>query len=234
LKIQSFIFSWRGQYTNACATEKSLKYAGQNVTVINSDPDNQPDHWVNLGDSAYFTQQWLAACERFDADVMFHVQADAVYHDWPGLFAAAQADFDLTNWGIHAPNVDYTWYDSAMSDVTGVKVSIPGVRMVSNPDCTCWFLHRDVIDKFRALPWDWNFHQLGWGIDLIVCGYSYLLKRPILRNYNHTVDHPRGTKYNSTQAEKEMVELFHRCDPAIQRVILAIRNNKESLVEYLK
>ena len=47
--------------------------------------------------------------------------------------------------------MDYTWYDSAMSDVTGVKVSIPGVSMVSNPDCACWFLHRDVIDKFRAL-----------------------------------------------------------------------------------
>jgi hypothetical protein len=234
MKIQCFIFSWRGQYHNACATEKALRDAGQDVLVINSDPDNTPDHWVNIGDSAYFTQQWLAACERFDADILFHVQADATYHNWPDLFAQAQQDFDKLNWGIYAPNVDYTWYDSNRSDVLGVQVNIPGLRLVSNPDCTCWFLHRDIIDQFRSLSWDWSFHQLGWGVDLLVCGYSYLLKRPIIRNYNHTVSHPQGTKYNSGLAEQEMIELFHRCDPAMQRVILAIRNNKEALVEYLK
>lgn len=234
MKIQCFIFSWRGQYEKACATEQALKDLGQEVIVINSDPDNQPDHWINLGDSAYFTQQWLAACQRFDADVMFHVQADATYHDWRSIFDSAREDFSKTNWGIYAPNVDYTWYDAAMSDVSTVRVNIPGVKMVSNPDCTCWFLHRDIIDKFTELSWDWSFHQLGWGVDLLLCGYSYLLKRPIFRNYNYTVQHPRGTKYNSTQAEKEMIELFNRCDPAMKRVIFTIRNNKEALVEYLR
>lgn len=234
MKIQCFIFSWRGQYNKAVATELALLKTGYEVIVINSDPDNQPSHWVNLGDSAYFTQQWLAACNRFDADVMFHVQADATYDNWPNLFQDAISHYEKYNWGIYAPNVDYTWYDSHRSDVTRAVLPDPGIRLVSNPDCTCWFLHKDVINKFKQLLWDWNFHQLGWGVDLLVCGYSYLMKKPILRNYNHTVDHPQGTKYNSGKAEQEMIELFQRCDPEMQQVILAIRNHKETLVEYLR
>jgi len=234
MKIQCFIFNWRGQYDKAIATEQALIQAGQSVTVINSDPDNQPDHWINLGDTAYFTKQWLSACDRFDADIMFHVQADATYNNWPALFSDAEKYFEKYNCGIYAPNVDYTWYDGNQADVTNVQLADPGLKLVSNPDCTCWFLHKSVINSFKELPWDWSFHNLGWGVDLLVCGYSYLQHKLIIRDYNHTIDHPKGTKYNSSKAELEMVELFNRCNDDMKRVIHCIRNNKPLLVEYIK
>lgn len=234
MKIQCFIFNWPGQTQHTLMTLQQLKQFGANVTVINSDESHTPDDWVNVGNDAFFTKQWTTACDLFDADVMFHIQADATYNDWQQLMLDAEKYYKKYNWGIYAPNVDHTWYDSQRSDLQNVSLPDSNLKLTSNPDCTCWFLHRDIIQQFKNLNWDWTFHQLGWGIDLIVCAQSYLQKRPILRDYNHTVRHPQGTNYNKQQAEVEMVELYNRCPPELQRLILIIRGQKELLLEYLK
>jgi len=234
MKLQCFVFNWPNHTHTALATEEHLKSLGYDICIINSDPDHQPKHWVNVGNEAYFTQQWLAACERFDGDIMFHVQADATSNQWQEIFQAAQQDYEKYRWGIYAPNVDYTWYDSSRADVSNVKLPDNHLRLVNNPDCTVWFLHKDVINAFKALSWDWQFNKFGWGIDLILCASSYLQKRPVIRNYNYTVSHPKGTGYNSQQAEIEMIELYNKCTPELQRAIAILRNHREHLWNYLK
>ena len=114
------------------------------------------------------------------------------------------------NWGIYAPNVDYTWHDSLKTDVPGVVFDEESIRLVGCPDCTCWFIDRSVVDAFRASKIDMTPYKMGWGWDLIFPAISYMLGRPVLRDYSHTIDHPPGTGYNKNQAEYEMNVLFQR------------------------
>lgn len=234
MQINCFIFNWPGQTVKAQQTEKQLLQLNYQVTVINCDDQYQPQHWINIDSQAYFTQQWLAACERFDGDIMFHVQADATSTQWQEIFQEALQDYQKYQWGIYAPNVDYTWYDPSRADVANVKLSDSHLKLVNNPDCTVWFLHKDVINAFKSLQWDWSFNKFGWGVDLILCASSYLQKRPVIRNYKYTVAHPQGTGYNSQQAELEMIELYNKCSPELQQAIGILRNHREHLWNYLK
>lgn len=234
MKIHCFIFNWPGQTARAQETEKQLAKINYKITVVNCDPDYQPQHWINIDPQAHFTQQWLAACEQFDGDIMFHVQADATSTQWQEIFQEALQDYQKYRWGIYAPNVDYTWYDSSRADVLNVKLPDDHLRLVNNPDCTVWFLHNDIINAFKSLAWDWNFNKFGWGVDLILCASSYLQKRPVIRNYKYTVAHPQGTGYNSQQAELEMIELYNKCSPELQQAIGILRNHREHLWNYLK
>jgi hypothetical protein len=86
LKIVPFIFNWKHQFENTKRTERQLQVISSEVLVINSDPDITKDHWVDVGDEAYFTQKFFKATELFDGDILFHLQADASYHDWEAVF----------------------------------------------------------------------------------------------------------------------------------------------------
>tara|TARA_B110001454_G_C12318565_1_gene266793 strand:+ start:143 stop:460 length:318 start_codon:yes stop_codon:yes gene_type:complete len=86
LKIIPFIFNWKHQFENTKRTERQLQVISSEVLVINSDPDITKDHWVDVGDETYFTQKFFKATELFDGDILFHLQADASYHDWEAVF----------------------------------------------------------------------------------------------------------------------------------------------------
>ena len=38
--------------------------------------------------------------------------------------------------------------------------------------------------------------KMGWGWDLVMNGICFLKKRPVIRDYNHVVEHDKGTAYN--------------------------------------
>ena len=117
VKIQSFIFNWRGQYDKTKEKISQLSDIGVNPIVINSDEAHNDEGWVNVGESAYFTDQFIKALELFDGDVLFHIQGDASYNDWFNLIKDAESSFETYNWGIYAPNVDYTWYEIGRAHV---------------------------------------------------------------------------------------------------------------------
>lgn len=234
MKIQCFIFNWRGQYANACALEHDIKLTGADVVVINSDPDNMKDHWVNLGDDAWFTHQWLEACNLFTGDIFFHVLADVHYTRWQELINHALVYYQKYQWGIYAPNIDYTYHDYNRSVISGVALPDENLKLIANSDCSCWFIHKNIVEDFCNIDWDWSFNTRGWGIDLLLTAACYKRKRLVLRDYTFTVAHKPGSNYNHDVAARELHELIDRCDDTTQQLIYKLRHNKQALLEYLR
>jgi hypothetical protein len=234
MKIQTFIFNWRGQYEKTKEKQKQLSAIGVVPVVINSDDNHREDNpnWHNIGEESYFTAQFLKALELFDGDAMFHIQADASYSNWAEIYAGAEECFDTYNWGIYAPNVDYTWYSSERTDLTSFDLDEPHFKMVANPDCTCWFIHKDIIDEANNRGVDFAPYKMGWSFDIVYTALGYLNKRPVIRDYRYTIDHPPGTNYNKAQAEKEMYTLYASLPTDIQQAFRSIKQDKEQLAQY--
>lgn len=229
MKIHILLFNWRGKFDevfNKLVTFKTikseLKDLNLSITVINSDeahdarggidPDYAGFEWINIGEDSYFGAQFAKAVEVFDGDIMMHVQGDCSYDSWKKLIQDALRYHEVFDWGIYAPNVDYTWYTSENADIDFLnnrKMFWEGnLKWVSCTDCTCWFIDKEVIESYKALGFDMSKYKLGWGWDLILPTLSYLLEKPVIRDYNHKVDHPLSTNYNKDQGEREMAQMF--------------------------
>jgi len=232
MKIHTFIFNWRGQYSNTLEKIQQLNSIGITPTIINSDDDNHNDGWINIGEESYFTAQFLKALELFDGDVLFHIQGDASYNNWEGLIADAKKYYDEYKWGIYAPNVDYTWYDASRTDLDMFTVDETPLKMVANTDCTCWFIHKDILEEANKRNVNFTPYKMGWSFDIVYPALSHMLKRPVLRDYSHTVQHPIGTNYNKELAEKEMGNLFQSLPKDIQEAFYYIKGERSNLAKY--
>jgi len=229
--IQTFIFNWVNQYEKTILKEKQLREIGVTPIVINSDDTHKHDHWHNIGEDSYFTAQYLKAIELFTGDVLFHIQADASYDNWTQLYKDAEKYFNIYEWGIYAPNVDYTFYDSARVDLQ-FDIEELNLKIVSNPDCTCWFVHKDIINEAINRGIDFAPYKMGWSFDIIYTALSFIKQRPVIRDYQHTVDHPPGTNYNKDQAEKEMHSFYSGLPADIQEAFSYIKQDKDKLTKY--
>jgi len=165
---------------------------------------------------------------EFEGDVFFHVQADATYEDWESLKVQAEEDFKKYNWGVYAPNVDFTEWNSNRANI--VYPSLPNNRsVVACPDCTCWMIHKDIINEFNDLNLDMSDQNLGFGIDMLICSISHRKSRPVIRNYNHTVDHPRGTGYDVNKAHVELKSFWSKLPQTHKETINLIYGNPQQL-----
>lgn len=232
MKIQPFIFNWKGKYENTCSIESDLTEIFDSVTIINSEDEFTKPEWKNLGDSAYFTEQFLTALNLFDGDVLFHIQGDVSYSNWKQLVEDAKTYYEKFNWGIYSPNVDYSWYDSKQADIKSIEFDESNLKMVSCTDCTVWFIHKDIINLFKESKVDFSQYKMGWGFDLILCAISHLNNRPVIRDYAHTVDHPQGTNYNSNLAMTEMADLKEKLPQDIKEVVDDIHGDIENISKY--
>ena len=235
MNIQTFIFNWRNQYEKTKYKVAQLKEIGITPIVVNSDDDNKEEGWYNIGEDSYFTAQYLKALDLFDGDVLFHIQADASYNDWKSIYNAAEVYIEKYKCGIYAPNVDYTFYTSDKVDLPNIKFgNNTNLKMVSNPDCTCWFVHKDIINE--AIKRNINFapFKMGWSFDIIYTALSFMMKRPVVRDYNFTVEHPPGTNYSKEQAEKEMYSFYETLEPDVKEAFGYIKGNHINLLKYYK
>ena len=234
MKIITFIFNWRGQYDKTIEKVKQLREIGVEPIVINSDDDHKDSDWHNIGEDSYFTAQFMKALElfhKFKGDVLFHIQGDASYDNWKQLYEDAEKYYETYEWGIYAPNVDYTWYDSAKVDLH-FNIDEPNLKMVADTDCTCWFIHKDIIELADERGIDFSLYKMGWSFDIIYSALSFLSQRPVLRDYNHTIDHPPGTTYNKEQGEKEMLELYQSLEEDIKEAFYYIKTDVNNLAKF--
>lgn len=236
MRIKTFIFNWRGQYEKTQEKISQLKEIGITPVVINSDDEHREIDWVNIGEESYFTDQFISALSNFskDYDVLFHIQGDASYDNWEKLYADAEKYFQETNWGIYAPNVDYTWYDSSRTDVENLDIGIENLKCVATTDCTCWFIHKDVIQEYYRRELDFGPYKMGWCWDIVFPAMAYIMKRPVLRDYSHTIQHPPGTNYNKTQAEQEMQHMYNNLPEDLQKAFRHIKGDRRYLALYYR
>ena len=150
MKIQCFIFNWKGQYENALKLEKELKnYV--DVIVVNSDDEHKLEHWKNIGDEYYFSAQFRVALNLFDPkkyDCFWHIQSDASSDQFKQIIDSAKNSFEKYKWGVYAPNVDDTFYIPSRTDIIDIE---NGLKLVATTDNTCWFIHKDFMDLMGRL-----------------------------------------------------------------------------------
>lgn len=235
MNIQPFIFNWKNQFDKTCAIQDSLSEIFDKVIVINSDENNTRDGWIDLGDDAYFSDQFRKALELFDGDILLHIQGDVSYGKWEKLVEDARKYFDYYDAGIYAPNIDYTWYSSENVDIDSLQSDHSNIKMVACPDETVWFIRKNILDEMISMNLDLSNNKIGWGWDLVLSSICFINGIPVIRDYNHTIDHPPGTNYDKERASMEMNDLFQKLNNDLKKIILLIKGSKlerEKISEY--
>ena len=236
MKIHPFIFNWKGQYEKTCQTEKQLLEIFDKVTVINSDEENKKDNWVNLDNDAYFTAQFCNAINLFEGDLMFHVQGDVTYYNWKGIIDSAIKYYEKYHYGIYAPNVDFTVLNAGNVNLNEFFENDSNLNLVLMTDCSCWFLDKDIIKKFKEkCILSYAETKYGWGINACMSAISYIEKKYVIRDYNYTVNHPKHTGYDAKKAYDESMNFHHGLNENLQQIILDVRKrNKNKLLQLLE
>lgn len=196
MKLQAFIFNWRGHEERAVKLQSLLGDVTE-VLVINSEDAARCRHpdWIHVGESAYFSAQWNAAIKRFNADVLFHIQADASHPNLPYVLDRAKTFLARADIGVYEPNVDYTdlrYHTDQLRPITRDVYEVPLT------DCTCWFIRGDILAEFS--PVDLTINRYGWGVPAVVAAKCRLQQRICVRDYTTTVYHPRRRGYPSDAA----------------------------------
>lgn len=213
MEIQAFVFNWRGHEENAASLAARLA-ARVNTRVINSDETvarRHPD-WIHLGEEAYFSAQWNAARERFTGDVLLHIQADARLDEVDPVLDRARAVFQRHHPGVYEPDVDYT---AIRYDRARLAPLEPDLYPVPLTDCTCWFVAGEVLRRLG--PVDLALNRYGWGVCAAVAAVSHGCRRPCLRDYRFTIQHPRGRGYCSAEAGRQRQAYAHSLGPELER-----------------
>jgi hypothetical protein len=234
MNIQPFIFNWNNQFQKSCQIENSLGKIFDKVTVINSDDHNSRQGWVNIGDECYFSDQFKKALELFDGDVLFHIQGDVSYNNWEGLVEDAKKYLDYYDAGIYAPNIDYTWYSSENTDILSLESEHQNIKMVACTDETVWFIRKEILQEMVERKVDFSNNKMGWGWDLVLCAICFANSRPVIRDYNHTINHPKGTNYPQSQAADELVDLWNSLNNDIIEIISYIKGDREKINKYFQ
>ena len=228
-RVVAFVFNWRGHFWRAAATENQLRQVFPRVIVINSEEGRTRPGWIDVGGDAYFTRQFFTALDHFDGDVLFHLQADASYHDWQAVADAAVRCWRRYQWGVFAPNVEFTGWPAANVDIEPVFAE-PHLRLVANTDCTCWLIARPILDAFRERRDLFVDNRYGWGIDLTMAALAFLQGRPVLRDYGNTVVHRQGRGYDNAAAHAEYQTFLARVDPELRAMVdLLLRDRQQAL-----
>jgi hypothetical protein len=219
MKVQGFIFNWKGHEADARALEEKIGKIIQ-VTVINSEEqleDKYPE-WVHLDDSAYFSAQWNKAVELFDADIFFHLQADAEFDQFDALFKKAELVYERYKFGVYEPDVDFTeleWKRECLLYLDSHLVEVPV------PECTCWFIDGKIL---RMLPpVDVSINHYGWGIPSAIGALSWINGRPCIRDYNFKVKHPQSRNYANQEANRQLQAYINGLEQDIQKEIFTMR-----------
>ena len=60
------------------------------------------------------------------------------------------------------------------------------------------------------------------------------MRRLVIRDYHHTIDHPPGTNYNKVQAETEMHHLFSILPNELKVMFNWIKGDRQHILQLLQ
>lgn len=231
MKILCFVFSWKGQYENAVHLEKQLSPLVDKLYVVNSDDDNTPEHWINIGNECYFSDQFRKALEiakEEDYDVFWQICADISSDNWKEIIDSSKNCKKEFDWGIFAPNVKESFFIASRTDVLKLENNL---AIVGCTDELCWMIDKSIIDILMQNLYLMEKNKYGWGWDLICCGLSHMMKKRVIRDYNYTVIHPYSSGYQKQEAEEEMMEMFSRCTLDLRKTIYLLKQQPWNLTQ---
>jgi hypothetical protein len=210
LTMQVFICTWRGHEEDAVRLHDQLHRLAP-VTVINTDTDARSRHTD-------------CACGRFDADLLFQVQADAEIHDAERVIARARDCFARHPVGVYEPFVDYT---DIQYDRTKLAVLEDETCIVPWTDSTCWCIDGNIV---RRVPrFDLSINRYGWGICRAIAAIAHLSGRVCVRDYGVFVRHPRRRGYPSSDAMAQMRSYLRGFPVEVQGEVARLESLRDTL-----
>jgi|EndMetStandDraft_5_1072996.scaffolds.fasta_scaffold03468_8 hypothetical protein len=223
--MQVFICTWRGHEDGAVRLHNQLHGLAP-VTVINTDPDVRSRHrdWIHLDPSAFFAEQWNCACRRFDADLLFQVQADAEIQDAERVIARARECFARHPVGAYEPLVDYT---DIQYDRTKLAVLDDETCIVPWTDSTCWCIDGNIVRNVP--PFDLSANRYGWGICRAVAAIARLSGRICVRDHGVFVRHPQRRGYPSNDAMAQMRAYLRGFPVEVQGEVARLESLRDTL-----
>jgi hypothetical protein len=153
-----------------------------------------------LDDTAYFSAQWNKAIELFDADILFHIQADVEFDNFEALFPRVASLWNKYNVGVYEPDIQVSipWF---RYDHLKLRSLEPNVFEIPMSDSTCWFISGDIVRKLPSI--DISLNKYGWGISAVIAGLCRLNGRKCIRDYSFTFRHRTGRGYASEVAGRQ-------------------------------
>lgn len=229
---QFYVFNWKSTLDNVLDYEKRLKQSNKNFKIVNIVEEYTYPDWIQLDDSYYFTKQFNHAIQDFNGDFYFHIQGDVTTDvDFNQIEEYMIEVYEQSNFGVYAPNVDWTFWDQKSIIA---NTSIDHLKIVRTTDCSFWCIHKDIIEEYKKYIDIMEKHnKFGWSVDLLICSISYLKNRKVLRDYRYTVNHPKGTAYNTRDAEVEMHNLVNHLPEDLGKVYYSMHRNGEYLLSLL-
>ncbi len=199
-----YIISWKRVSENARNVFDAVKRVHDQTFILNCDENfsmNRGESVIEADDSYYFTKQMYTIfnhCNtRFPESHIMTITGDvSPIADWKGVIDRCMTGFKKHKAGIVAPNVDYTSHSDKIKDLDD------NYSIVENTDCTVWTL-KPCVYKFLLNTDIDKYNKFGWGIDWLlikVCEKNDLL---VIRDYSHTIQHPKDHGYGN---EKAMME----------------------------
>jgi hypothetical protein len=226
MKVQTFIFNWPGKKQHAVRLESMFRPLCETI-VINSDDSYRTrcPHWQHIGNDGYFTHQWNAAIDRFNADVFVHIQADL----WPAKIGQMLSEcvryMTSQRVGVYAPNVDFNPHVYRRRSLHMLDY---GVYEVPATDCSFWAISSEIIRNTpRVNP---SINRFGWGIEYMVSAAARRAGLKVVRDYRFTAGHLKTRGYDSDQASRELTELKKALDPNLYKEMIALENERDNLV----
>jgi hypothetical protein len=226
MKIQAFIFNWPGKKQHATKLE-ALFSAHCETIVINSDDTlrTRHPHWQHIGDDGYFTDQWNAALDRFNADIFLHIQADL----WPTKVGKVLSEGEryMTDYnvGVYAPNVDFNPHIYRRQWLRKLD---KGVYEVPATDNSYWAIRSEIVRNMPRV--DPRVNRLGWGIEYLVSAVARRSGFKVVRDYRFTAGHLKKRGYDNEQASTELAELKNTLDGELYENMRALEQERDRLV----
>jgi hypothetical protein len=213
MKIHAFVFNWKGYGAKAAALEKQLSSL-TTTTVINSDEKERAHFptWTHLDENAYFAEQWNTAIQKFNGDILFHIQADATFDNFAKLFDRATHCILEQNVGIFEPNIDFAGIPYQKSRLRAFAKNAYEIPMT---DTTCWFVHGDIVRSFP--PINLSVNKYGWGVAAVAAALCKKQNKLCVKDYSLTAFHPPGRGYLKSDAVNQRKAYINSLEPSLSQ-----------------
>jgi hypothetical protein len=226
LDLHVVIASWPGQEHNAQHIESQVGPHVRRVSVVHSltGPSEFviPEHWVVMGDGAYYGAKFAKSLELHDNGVMLQIQADAASTNWKALVTRCSwVHTQMPQVGIWTPEI--RWSSLRLKRAYIRPSGVRGLSDIRFTDGIVWSLSQDVLKRLMKLNYSEN--SLGWGIELSAAAYCHSHDIRVVHDQTIRVKHPPGTSYPIGEASAQQQVFMTQLEPGEQE--LARRLTKE-------